>query len=263
MKLSIITVTRNNLEGLRRTAESVAAQVWRDFEWIVVDGDSSDGTKEYLQQLSPQPDCWTSEPDRGVYDAMNKGLSAARGEYLLFLNAGDSLCSADTLQECFRNFPGGDVVYGDAVFVYPKKEKRMIHPDRLSLYYFRHRSLCHQATFIRTALLKDCGGYSLHYRIVSDWRQWIVWMLEGRTFRHLSLTVCRYMMDGLSTSNRKTSNREREEVFREVLPPLYHELMIEVEALYQKKKQKYLRWIYILSAFSLSLIITLALCLLN
>lgn len=255
MKLSIITVTRNNLEGLRRTAESVAAQLWHDFEWIVIDGASTDGTKEFLQQLSPQPDWWKSESDRGVYDAMNKGLSMARGEYLLFLNAGDALCGAYTLQECFHDFPEDDIVYGDAVFVYPKKEKTMVHPDRLSLYYFRHHSLCHQATFIRRVLLRECGGYSLRYTIVSDWRQWIVWMTEGRSFRHLPKTVCRYMMDGLSSKRRKVSKQEREEVFREVLPPLYCELMHEVEAVYPKKKKKYLRWIYILSLLSLSLII--------
>ena len=255
MKLSIITVTRNNLEGLRRTAESVAAQLWRDFEWIVIDGASTDGSKEFLQLLSPQPDWWKSEPDKGVYDAMNKGLSMARGEYLLFLNAGDALCGPRTLQECFHNFPEDDIVYGDAVFVYPKKEKTVVHPDRLSLYYFRHHSLCHQATFIRRVLLRECGGYSLRYTIVSDWRQWVVWMTEGRSFRHLPLKVCRYMMDGISTTQRKLSIREREEVFREVLPPLYYELMLEAEAVYPKKKKKYLRWIYILSALSLSLII--------
>ena len=255
MKLSIITVTRNNLEGLRRTAESVAAQLWHDFEWIVIDGASTDGTKEFLQQLSPQPDWWKSEPDKGVYDAMNKGLSMARGEYLLFLNAGDALCGAYTLQECFHDFPEDDIVYGDAVFVYPKKEKTVVHPDRLSLYYFRHHSLCHQATFIRRVMLRECGGYSLRYTIVSDWRQWVVWMTEGRSFRHLPLKVCRYMMDGLSSKRRKVSKQEREEVFREVLPPLYCELMHEIEAVYPKKKKKYLRWIYILSLLSLSLII--------
>ena len=242
MKLSIITVTRNNLEGLRRTAESVAAQLWHDFEWIVIDAASTDGSKEFLQQLSPQPDWWKSEPDKGVYDAMNKGLSMARGEYLLFLNAGDALCGAYTLQECFHDFPEGDIVYGDAVFVYPKKEKTVVHPDRLSLYYFRHHSLCHQATFSRRVLLRECGGYSLRYTIVSDWRQWIVWMTEGRSFR-------------LSSKRRKVSKQEREEVFREVLPPLYCELMHEIEAVYPKKKKKYLRWIYILSLLSLSLII--------
>lgn len=263
MKLSIITVTRNDLAGLRRTAESVAAQVWRDFEWIIIDGASTDGTKEYLQQLSPQPDYWISEPDRGVYDAMNKGLSIARGEYLLFLNAGDSLFEANTLQDCFRHFPGGDVVYGDALFIYPKKERKETHPDRLSLYYFRHRSLCHQATFIRRVLLRDSGGYSLSYKIVSDWRQWVVWMIEGRTFHHLPLTVCRYMQDGLSYVHRKTSNRERDEVFREVLPPIYCDLMHEAEGLYRRKKKKYLRWIYLLSAACLTLIIALVLCLMR
>lgn len=264
MKLSIITVTRNNLAGLRRTAESVAAQVWRDFEWIVIDGASTDGTKEFLQQLSPQPDWWKSEPDCGVYDAMNKGIAIAQGEYLLFLNAGDSLCNANTLQECFHNFPKGDIVYGDAFFIFPKKKTQMIHPDRLDLYYFRRHSLCHQATFIRTSLLKGCGGYSTKYRIASDWRQWLVWTLEERTFTHLPILVCNYMMDGLSCTQESASTMEREEIYRELLPQPVYQLMVAEEEVYRKRRKKHVTTCYYLAIVNVVLaLIILLLCLLR
>lgn len=258
MKLSIITITRNDLDGLRRTALSVSSQSFRDYEWIVIDGASTDGTVEYLQSMQPQPSAWVSEPDGGVYDAMNKGIQKAQGEYLLFLNSGDSLLAPDTLARCFSAFPNADIVYGDAYFVYPKRKKIVTHPDTLNLYYFRRHSLCHQATFIRASLLRECG-YSTQYKIVSDWRQWLVWMIEGRSFVHLPIVVCNYMMDGVSTTMRKASGIEREAVFREVLPSVWYDLMIAEETIYQQKKLKYLRVCYLLGALVLLLSITLIL----
>lgn len=256
MKLSIITITRNNLAGLRRTALSIASQTWRDFEWIVIDGASTDGTLAYLSTLRPAPDFCLSEPDGGVYDAMNKGLSHAQGEYLLFMNSGDSLCEADTLGQVFAQFPAdADIVYGDALFVYPRKKRLVTHPDHLSLFYFRHGSLCHQATFIRTLLLRESGGYSTDYRIVSDWRQWVVWMLEGRHFIHLPHVVCNYMMDGLSTAQRKRSGEERLLVFKEVLPPGMYDFMGQMEEQYRKKRKKYTCWICLLAGL---LVVSLA-----
>ncbi len=253
MKLSIITIAKNNLEGLKRTTESVLAQSWTAFEWIVIDGASTDGTVEYLQSLERQPDEWISEPDQGVYDAMNKGIMRAKGEYLLFLNSGDSLYASDTLSQCFLNFPAADIVYGDAVFIYPSQKKKMIYPEQLNLYYFRKKSLCHQATFIRASLLHDCGGYSTNYRIVSDWRQWLVWLIEGKSFAHLSVTVCNYMMNGLSTILCATSGEEREMVFSKLLPPVFYDFMITVENVYEIKRRRNTRYCILLGVLSLFL----------
>ena len=91
MKLSIITINYNNQEGLKKTIESVVSQTMRDFEWIVIDGGSTDGGKEIIEQNKQCLDYWCSEPDKGIYHAMNKGIRASHGDYLMFLNSGDSL----------------------------------------------------------------------------------------------------------------------------------------------------------------------------
>ena len=262
MKLSIITITRNDLEGLKRTAQSIASQSWKDYEWLVIDGASTDGTVDFIRSLERQPDYWVSEPDKGIYDAMNKGIVRSTGEYLLFMNSGDSFYASDTLAQCFSSFPDADVIYGDAFFIYPKRKKKMTYPEQMNLYYFRKRSLCHQATFIRASLLRDSEGYSTNYQIVSDWRQWLVWLIEERTFVHLPVTVCNYMMDGLSTRMCKVSDVEREAVYRDLLPPVFYHLMKAEEELHMQKRRKYLRYCYLLGALSIILIIILVcLCL--
>ncbi|MGB8703989.1 MAG: glycosyltransferase, partial [Gillisia sp.] len=96
--LSIITVNLNNLEGLKRTMQSVFEQTWQEFEYIVIDGGSSDGSKEYIEANSAKIDHWVSEPDKGIYNGMNKGIKVANGEYLLFLNSGDELSRRNILQ---------------------------------------------------------------------------------------------------------------------------------------------------------------------
>ena len=101
MKLSIITINYNNREGLKRTIESVVNQTFTDFEWILIDGGSTDGSKELIEQYSNRFSYWVSEPDNGIYNAMNKGLRAAKGDYLQFLNSGDRLYNAQSLASCF------------------------------------------------------------------------------------------------------------------------------------------------------------------
>ena len=104
-KLSIITVNLNNREGLRKTAESVVSQTYKDYEWIVIDGGSTDGSKELIEQYAEHISYWVSEPDKGIYNAMNKGIRQAHGEYFLFLNSGDSLCDDDIVESfCVGNF---------------------------------------------------------------------------------------------------------------------------------------------------------------
>lgn len=96
MKLSIVTISYNNFYGLKSTAASVFSQTWKDFEWIVIDGGSTDGTKEYIESLERKPDFWCSEKDAGIYDAQNKGIRIAKGEYICCMNSGDTFCDKKT-----------------------------------------------------------------------------------------------------------------------------------------------------------------------
>ncbi len=218
MKLSIITIAYNDLKGLKRTANSVRQQTFSDYEWIVIDGGSKDGTSEYLTSLEKQPDYWCSEPDTGIYAAMNKGLSHANGTWCLFLNSGDSLYEKDVLERVFSAIPDTDIVYCDAVFKGKNNSFNISYPDKLTLEFFTERSICHQATFIKRQLLLESNGYSTDYKIVSDWRAWVVWIMQGKQFVHLPIVVCLFMLDGIGSTRLQEAKEERERVFEELLP---------------------------------------------
>lgn len=196
--LSIVTITRQNRTGLAMTAKSLAAQVQTDFEWIVIDGASNDGTAELLGQAPRPPDIVLSQPDHGIYDAMNKGLSRANGEYTLFLNAGDSLPAADTLpliyQELSRHRP--DFLYGDALEQnldgrQHYKSARTHKKSALGL--FTH----HQAMIYKTALLNNFR-YNLDYKIAADYDLTLRFLKEAKHVRNLSAPLCIFTAGGLS-----------------------------------------------------------------
>lgn len=172
MKLSIITITYNNLKGLQRTLVSVQEQTFRDYEHIVIDGASSDGTHDFLMN-----DCydsshlsWFSEPDKGIYDAQNKGISLAKGDYCFFLNAGDVFCTADVLERMFAQQCTADILYGNEVEVDALGKrvgycKGVNHPSFVDLY---NSCMKHQASFMRRDLFDRYGGYDDTLRICAD-----------------------------------------------------------------------------------------------
>lgn len=221
-RLTILTVVRNDLDGLKATAASVLAQTWTDYEWIVVDGASSDGTAEHVRDvLAPRLSFWCSEPDGGVYDAMNKGLAHAAGAYVLALNAGDVLHAADTLAQVFAAAPETDVIYGDWCHV--QRVGRLIcrPPRELPRDFFNFSNLCHQAMFVRTELLR-ARGYDTSWRLFADWARWRELAHEGRTFGHVAVIVCDYdLRRGLSAGNSPVRRREyrRLDLEEGALPP--------------------------------------------
>lgn len=189
MKLTIVTVTLNNLAGLRRTWHSVVCQTWRDFEWIVVDGGSDDGSVDFLESLSEQPQWWVSERDSGVYNAMNKGVRHANGHYVIFMNAGDVFHSDSTLDQIFKNDLQADVLYGDWMRVYVNRKELCKSPSPLYPFYFFCENICQQAMFVKTQLLKE-SGFNESYRIAGDLAKWRQMMLEGRSFCYVPVVVC-------------------------------------------------------------------------
>lgn len=219
MKLSIITISYNNLQGIKLTAESIIKQTFSDYEWIVIDGNSKDGTKEYLEQIVPQPTYWISEPDNGIYDAMNKGISKANGEWCIFMNSGDTFYDNYVLDKVFSRFPDhGDIIYCDAIFKYDNADLYLQYPEKLDLIFFYFNSICHQATFIKTQLLVDSHGYSTDYRIVSDWRSWVIWIKQGRDFVHLPVIVCNFDTGGIGSTKDQEAEQERKRVLKEFIP---------------------------------------------
>lgn len=218
MTCSIITITYNNLDGLRRTADSVSAQTYRDMEWIVVDGGSTDGTKEWLDnaQCTMRNAHILSEPDNGVYDAQNKGIRLAKGEFCFFLNAGDSFCRADVLERMMAMPLDADIVYGNEVVVDAEGKrvgycKGVENPSFVDLY---NSCMKHQATFIRRTLFDRYGTYDSTMRICADfdWFFRVIAFHDEVRLCYRDVDVAWFENTGLSYHNPELCRRERQEI---------------------------------------------------
>jgi len=200
MQLSIVTINLNHAVGLRRTIESVLCQSFDDFEFIVIDGASTDSSAAVIAEYRNYIDFAVSEPDKGIYSAMNKGIVKSKGDYILFLNSGDYL-EDEVLERVFSEINDEMIVYGD--FYTSKDGKRagqcFVQPDELTMLNFFGLSIQHNATFIRRSLFEN-ELYDEHYRIVSDrffFIQKII--IENCTYKHLRFPVIYYELDGYAS----------------------------------------------------------------
>lgn len=204
IKLSIITINYNNLEGLRRTIKSVEAQTWRDFEWILVDGGSTDGSRELIEEYAAKG-CfawWCSEPDKGVYNAMNKGIKHAQGEYLNFMNSGDRFHENTTLERVFTSTKSSDILYGESIYNYSNRVEHRVYPNPATLNYFiQNKHINHQSLFIKRQLQLD-NLYDETCKISSDYRFLLHCQFENVTFECLDgIIVCDYDATGISQTH--------------------------------------------------------------
>lgn len=198
---SIITVCLNESESIRATCESIVSQVCSDFEWIVIDGASTDGTLDILSEYEDKISCLVSEPDDGVYDAMNKGIKHASGKYVLFLNGGDWLYTSQALQHV-SEAPARDLIYGDLSVLNESGEQTVLsYPDSLESGYFLHRGLPHQATFIRRDLFGLHGGYDTAFEICADSDLFMRLVLTGNvSYAHVPQVFSVFSWGGISSS---------------------------------------------------------------
>ena len=223
MRLSIITINYNNIEGLKKTAESVISQIFRCFEWIIIDGGSNDGSKEFIESLAAKPEAnvsfWCSEPDKGIFNAMNKGIAKAKGEYLNFMNSGDYFLDKDTLSRVAEYIATnkGDVFYGDCVLDYGERKKTMEHPSSLDIYELIVLPLCHQAMFFSNRVFRN-EQYDEQYKISSDCVKNIKLMLEEYIFRKIDIVVCVFDKHGISTSSIDRNVEEYHNAIEEIVP---------------------------------------------
>lgn len=241
--ISVITITFNAAGVVRPTIESLCAQTFRNFEHIVIDGDSSDNTLDIVRALSPQTRI-LSEPDRGIYDAMNKGLRMARGKYLLFLNAGDSLHSPETLSlyaEAADKNP--DIIYADTVIVGSSRRilgpRHLSAPARLTLSSFSGGMLvCHQAFMMRRSLAPE---YDTRYRFSADY-DWTVRCIAASSpdrCINLETVAIDYLADGTTDRNHLRSLRERLKIMCRhygTFPTLLRHLSFAARAIKRKMK---------------------------
>jgi glycosyltransferase involved in cell wall biosynthesis len=210
MKLSIITINLNNLNGLKLTYQSIENQVSNNIEWIVVDGGSIDGSIEFVENLKRRPDKFISEKDNGIYHAMNKGALLSTGEFLIFMNSGDQLV-ANLLTDNFLTKLTADITYGDAFVTYDNLElKYSKQPVSLGILHFYRSCICHQATFIKREIQLRYK-YDENYKFASCRKFFLESIVFGGVdFEYLNLPICVYDLNGVSSRAKEKLNQEED-----------------------------------------------------
>lgn len=243
--LSIITVNLNNKRGLQRTIDSVINQTFTDSEWIVIDGGSTDGSKEIIEQYKDYFSFWCSESDNGIYNAMNKGIQHAKGEWLLFLNSGDWFFDNDTLKEVFSIERNNDVMYGNAYVTDLINQELWVYPAKLTPAFMWDNSLCHQATFFRSIIFVN-HKYDESFQIISDWIvEWQL-LLENKRFEHINIAIAYFDKTGMSSECGSLVQQERERARFQYTPSFLYEPLSEYIRLQSK-------WDYLNSLKSLKI----------
>jgi len=225
MKLTIITINYNNASGLQKTMQSVVSQSFTDFEYLVIDGGSTDGSMALISKYAtllnlPQEEKkerfkWLSEPDKGIYFAMNKAIRMAQGDYCLFLNSGDYLCNDLVLDTVFNNELRADIVIGNEL----RGTGRVKAPDTITFFDLYCSSLPHQSTFIKSKLFEEVGVYNEALRIVSDWEFWIkAIVMHNCSVVKLEIDITIYDITGISNTNVEQRTQERELVLKSLFP---------------------------------------------
>ena len=227
MKFSILTINRNNASGLEKTMRSVSSQTYKEFEYIVIDGASTDGSIEVIKKLESKFAHlkWLSEPDSGIYNAMNKGLRMASGEYIQILNSGDGLTADDVTERMLselerQGFPS--ILYGNMVKCFPDGNKMVdkgFAGQEITMLGMFTGTLNHNPVYIRRDLFDKYGYYDENLKIVSDWK----WYLHAIVFggeepRYVDLNVTLFDMTGISETNKELDKAERKQVLEQLLP---------------------------------------------
>lgn len=217
MKISVITVNRNNREGLRKTLESVAAQTVRPFECIVFDGASTDGSAALLEEFAACITWSVSEPDKGIYPAMNKGIAHAGGDYCLFMNSGDCFASDKVLAELEELEFSADIIAGNTlVLTDPPHQKTA--PEAVSLRFLFNESLCHQSVLIKTDLLRK-HPYDEQLKIVSDRKFFLQTLIfDNVSYQAVPVEIAAYDVSGYSAKNRFASEQEWQDTLEKMVP---------------------------------------------
>jgi glycosyltransferase involved in cell wall biosynthesis len=212
MKISIITINFNNISGLELTFKSLLSQTFTDFEYIIIDGGSTDGSPEFIKENEKYLSYWVSEPDNGIYNAMNKGLNQATGEYCLFLNSGDYLYKPDVLSRVYNEINNkqfdihiGDLVSNNGTVDYINEFKT--YP---TLYYLYYYFVPHPSSFIRRSTLLELGGYNVNYKIISDKLFFIEAILNSKTFNLLKFPTTFFELGGISTLTKNVDIQKTE-----------------------------------------------------
>lgn len=235
-KLSVVTIVYNNVKDIERTLLSVLNQTYQNIEYIVIDGGSADGTQDVIKKYAAQLACYVSERDKGIYDAMNKGLALATGDYVLFMNSGDELYNEETVTDVFETGTTADIYYGETEMYNHKWEslgqRRHCAPETFTWRSFRHgMSVSHQAIYIKRALIEP---FDLKYKYSAD----IDWIIKSAkkasSIVNTHMYVAKYLVGGISKKKHFASLKERFHIFTKyygLLPNMINHLFIGINLL--------------------------------
>ncbi len=249
MKLSIITVNLNNVEGLRQTIKSVVEQSYNDYEFIFIDGGSSDGSVDVIKAYEEHITYWITEPDKGIYNAMNKGIRVATGEYLLFLNSGDFLYEPTTLEQLLYKLENKSCIYyGNCQSV----KGCIPAPKNFNLrQYIKGNWISHQSSFIPRSFFDKYGYYDESYAIAADKKFFMLAIINKEKFENLNQTICFFDTNGIS-ANVKYSEKKNIENVR-----IYKELFPGYKFIFIKKAVNFLRIMKVFRKFNTEIFISI------
>ncbi len=247
IKLSIITVNKNNSAGLQKTIDSVINQTYKEFEFIIIDGDSNDGSKSILQFNTSKITKWLSEPDTGIYNAMNKGIEMASGHYLLFLNSGDYLVDKLVLQNVVTQLDGNDIVYGDMIIDRNNQKEYVESAAPLLFEEMIRGTLWHPVSFVKKELFTTYGNYNETYKIVSDYDFFLkVIYIHKVNIKHISIFVSVFNTDGIGSSS-KFEELHKQEKYKVQLAYFHPDVIksaLNFSYIKRSKPQVVLNWLY-------------------
>ena len=240
-KVSIITIVYNNFRDIRYTLDSLKSQTYSNIEYLVIDGASTDGTLEVIQEFQSSITKIISEKDQGIYDAMNKGLALATGDYVMFLNSGDEFYAPNTLENIFTREDQADIYYGETKLINENREvigdRRHRVPESFDWQSFRYgMNICHQAIYIKRSL---ASPFDLQYKLSSD----IDWVIraakKAKKTVNLHQYVAKYLVGGMTQKRHKQGLKERYEIFKKYygfFPNLLNHLIIAIRLMIYRIK---------------------------
>lgn len=232
--LTVITVVYNNAQHIERTINSVINQTYPHIEYLIIDGKSIDGTLEIIEKYKENIHKVISEPDKGIYDAMNKGLKLAKGDYVLFMNSGDEIYDKETVAQVFKDQAYADIYYGETEMIdenlQGQGQRRHQSPIQLNLNSFKYgMSVSHQAIYIKKSITKL---YDSQYQLSAD-IDWILYAIsKAEKIVNTEMYVAKYLIGGMSKQKHKQSLIERYQIFKKYygfVPNLFNHLIIALK----------------------------------
>ena len=227
--ISIITINYNDAAGLEKTIQSVLSQIKAHYEFIVIDGGSTDNSIAIIEKHQQHIAYWITEPDTGVYNAMNKGITQASQEYVYFLNSGDSLYDSSVLMKVQTAMQSNhDIYYGNIMQDYPEGLVLRTTPEQLSFSFFFRRTIPHQASFIRRSLFQSIGLYNETLRIVADWEFFVLAICKyNASYQYVPETIALYDTTGLSSAadNKGLFSAEKQTSLKTHFPLFYKDVV--------------------------------------